>query len=402
MKFFFEDPQYSFELLRAAGHAPYGGSDIGECLATAYRIVEGDDESWYREWMATARRIHGYADECMREGYHVSAREAYLRASNYYRTAEFFLHADPRDQRALDAWRESRSCFRKVCELAAPPIEPIEIPYEGTKLPGYFLKPSDGASPKPTLILHTGFDGTAEELYFGAVPVLRRNMNCLIFEGPGQGAVLREQNLYFRPDWERVVTPVVDYAVGRPDVDGSKLALMGISFGGYLAPRAAAFEKRLAACIANGGVFDFFASWYAKSGMKREDIIAAAKENPAEFDAEVMEATKHSSEMRWAIQDGLWKFDAKTPSEYALKVSAYHLGDVVEMIECRTLVVDSEKEQFLPGQARILFDRLTCRKDFMPFTAEECAEEHCQVGASVRSHQRIFDWLEEAFSCRST
>ena len=107
-------------------------------------------------------------------------------------------------------------------------------------------------------MVHSGFDGTAEELYFEtACFALQRGYNVLIFEGPGQGGVIRVQGIPFRPDWETVVSPVIDYAVRQKEVDVERMALMGISFGGYLAPRAAAFEKRIKACIANGGVYDF-------------------------------------------------------------------------------------------------------------------------------------------------
>lgn len=85
MKIIFNDPTFSLQLLRAIGETYYRGADIGECLSTAYRIKEGDFESWYTEWLKTAKRIHRYADECLEKGHTISARDAYLRASNYYR-----------------------------------------------------------------------------------------------------------------------------------------------------------------------------------------------------------------------------------------------------------------------------------------------------------------------------
>ena len=97
--------------------------------------------------------------------------------------------------------------------------------------------------PRPTLIVHGGFDSTLEELYTStAAPALERGYNCLTFEGPGQGGVIRKQKIPFRHDWERVVTPVVDYALTRSEViDPTCIALMGISMGGYLAARAVCF-----------------------------------------------------------------------------------------------------------------------------------------------------------------
>ncbi|HUH65998.1 MAG TPA: prolyl oligopeptidase family serine peptidase, partial [Syntrophales bacterium] len=223
----FKDVQYSFQTLRALGYAVSGGADAGEVLKTAYAIKEGDDESWYREWLKTS-----------------GEREK--------------VHTDPNDSRIVSAWKKSRDSFLKAARLSDRPIIPVKIPFEGTTLPGYLCLVDKSGTKRPLLILHSGFDGTAEELYFEtAYFAVKRGYNVLIFEGPGQGGVIRVQKIPFRPNWETVVTPVVDYALTRKDVDGKRIALMGISFGGYLAPRAVAFEKRIRACIANGGIYDF-------------------------------------------------------------------------------------------------------------------------------------------------
>ena len=140
MKLIFEDPTYSFELLRAMAHAPYNGADIGEVLKTGYRIEEGNDESWYEEWLKTAQFTEKIANNSLEGGHNVSAREAYLRASNYYRSAEFFIHRDPSDHRIIELSRKSRECFQKAGKLFEPEFEILEIPYENTTLPGYFLK----------------------------------------------------------------------------------------------------------------------------------------------------------------------------------------------------------------------------------------------------------------------
>lgn len=102
MKIIFQDPAFSFQLLRTICSTYYGGADIGECLSTAYRIKEGDFESWYIEWLATAERVNKYGDNSLSAGHKVSAREAYFRAFNYYRNAEFFLHTNPQDPRIIE------------------------------------------------------------------------------------------------------------------------------------------------------------------------------------------------------------------------------------------------------------------------------------------------------------
>jgi len=266
MKIVFQDPTFSSQLLWVIGKTYYKGAEIGECLSTAYRIKEGDFESWHQEWLKTAERVNKYADESLASGHKVSARESYLRACNYYRAAEFLL-IDPTDPRIQTTWGKSKECFSKAAALFSPPFEPLEIPYEQTTtLPGYFYRTDNDNSsnssnnnrrtPRPTLIVHGGFDSTLEELYASAAgPALERGYNCLTFEGPGQGGVIRKQKIPFRYDWEKVVSPVVDYALSRTQVDPKHIALMGISMGGYLAARAAAFEQRISACILYNGVY---------------------------------------------------------------------------------------------------------------------------------------------------
>jgi alpha-beta hydrolase superfamily lysophospholipase len=250
------------------------------------------------------------------------------------------------------------------------------------------------------LILHSGFDGTIEELHGIAMAAARRGINCLTFEGPGQGRVIREQGLPFRPDWEHVVTPVVDHVQTLPGVDPTKIALMGISMGGYLAPRAAAFEHRLAACIANGGIFDFSAN-QVPPGMSKQDFLGFIRQDPAIADNEIWKIAETSTDVRWGIQNGMFTFKAATPSEYLLKASQFELTGVAEQITCPTLVVDSEAEHSFPGEAKRLYDALTCPKEFMLFTAEEGAEEHCQMGAAMISQERIFGWLEDVLDGRT-
>ncbi len=389
----FKDGQYSFQMLRAVAAVPGGAADVGECLATGYRIKEGDDESWYREWLATAERREKTGDEFLDHGRRTSARQEFLRASNYYRTAEFFLRSDPRDPRIVDTWRKGRDSFLKFARLADHPILPVEIPFEGKMLPGYLCLVDKSGKKRPLFIIQTGFDGTKEEIYYtNAAFAVKRGYNCLLFEGPGQGQVIREQKIPFRHNWETVVTPVVDFALKRREVDPKRIAYMGISFGGYLAPRAVAYEHRIRACIVNGGVYDFHAV-VAKEGVGRylDDPNGAR-----EVDKQIVETMKKDSSLRWVFGNGLFTFGAKSPSEWIRMTRPYTMKDSAPKIRCRMLVVDSEGDKDMPGQARQLYDTLQCPKDFMLFTKDDGAEEHCQVGAAYFSNARILDWLDDA------
>ena len=397
MKTVFEDPQFSFQLLRILGSAEVGQADVGECLSTAHRIKEGDFESWCREWLGTAQRVRAIADACIDKGHRASAADAYLRASSYFRTAEFFLHGNPGDPRIRELSDQSRRCFGEGLRLSGTGFQQVEIPYERTALPGAFYPAGAAGEPRSTLVVQTGFDGTMEELRPWAIAAVRRGMNCLTFEGPGQGRVIREQGLPFRPDWEKVVAPVIDCVVARPDVDASRIALMGLSFGGYLAPRAAAYEHRLAACIANGGILDFIGS-RIPNGLTRSDFLDALRKNPEGVNRTIEEMAKSSSEIRWSVGNGMYTFRAESAAEWLLKSTQYELSDVVKHIRCPMLVIDSENESSFKGESKKLYDALICPKTWMFFSAEEGAEEHCQVGSPALSQQRILDWLEETLA----
>jgi dienelactone hydrolase len=216
---------------------------------------------------------------------------------------------------------------------------------------------------------------------------LQRGYNCLAFEGPGQGSVIRLQQLPFRPDWERVVTPVVEYLLTRPEVDPNRLILEGRSLGGYLAPRAAAFEHRLAACIAVDGLFSFVPSEYAD----KDEPMPSEEEMNVFLEQEM----QRNLGTRWAFSQGMWTMQATSPFDYAQKMAQYTMEGVVGKVVCPTLVCDAENDHFFAGQPKKLYDALQCPKTYLLFTAEDAAEEHCHEGAALLLNQRIFDWLDE-------
>jgi hypothetical protein len=261
---FFKDDDFEFMMLMALGATYHKCADIGECLtATASVDEDGDYEGWYRAWLATADRVRGFAEQGAAKGHQTSAREAFLRASlTYYKNAAFFLDGTSDPSRILPTWKAHRECFDEAASRFDPLVEKVEIPYEDTTLPGYLFKVDDSGHARPLLLLNNGSDSDAADMYLmGGAAALERGYNALSYDGPGQGAALFLQDLYFRPDWEEVVTPVVDFALGRPEVDPERIAIMGVSQAGYWVPRAVAFEHRIAAAIADPGVLDVSTSW---------------------------------------------------------------------------------------------------------------------------------------------
>jgi len=278
----------------------------------------------------------------------------------------------------------------------------VEIPFEGTTLAGYFHPANSSGEPRQTLILNNGFDGSPEEMHWsGARAAVERGFNVLVFDGPGQFNSIHRLGLTFRADWENVVTPVVDYLLTRSDVDPKKIALHGESLGGYLAPRAAAFEHRLAACIADDGVYDYGTSLLSGVPAEKRDAVKAAlfADEAPELDAMLDHAIQTNTVARWSFIHGMYAFGKATPRSYLAATQAFHLRDgMAEQIKCPTLVCNAEKDLFFQGQAEQLFDHLTCPKTLMQFTDAEGAGAHCEAGAGTLAYGRMYDWLNDTLS----
>lgn len=410
----FRSPELQFQVLRALGASAYGAADIGECLEAAMQVDEsqleqGDFDTWYNAWNSTAERLRGIADDSLARGDETSARDTYLRCNTYYNMAEFYLHGNPSDPRIAETSGRARDCFRKAGRLMDPPVEEVEIKYEKTTLPGYFYRVDKSGEKRPLVIMQTGFDGTQEELYAGgARACLERGYNVLTFEGPGQGQVLREQGLHFRPDWDKVVTPVVDYAVSRSDVDSKEITLWGISMGGCLAARAAAHEPRLKALILDPAMdmaqvvlTNFGPAMTEFSGdpdfkVGRESVKSVLEQYPKQIDEGFKSAMKGNVQMTWFVQNGMYAFGVDSPSAFPLKMLEYSLDGVSKKIKCDTLVCDCEQDVEKYGKmTRNIYESLTCPKEYVLFTNAEGAGAHCQMGATRFGCQVKLDWLNK-------
>jgi pimeloyl-ACP methyl ester carboxylesterase len=385
---------FNFEFLRAVSYGATDGSELGEAFATARQIKDGDFSSWIEAWSATAERVFSEAIGYLKKGQLVSARKALLRASNYYRAAEFYARHD--DPRQLANWKKSRESFIEAAKLMSPPIEALEIPFEGARLPGYFV--SGGEGKRPTLIALSGFDGSGEELYhmIGRAAA-DRGWHCLIFEGPGQrGALHLNPGLVFRPDYEAPVRAVVDFALSREDVDEGRLSLIGYSFGGYLAPRAAAFEPRIRACIADSLLVDVAQAWRAAWPALLRDAPNGV------FDASFSALGRANPDARWSMDHACWAMGVKHPHEFFKAFEPYALWGLEEKLRCPLLCLFGEDEVAQTDKRTIeetvrYLGALQNKRDIHVFPQAEGASAHCQIGGLGQSQAMIFDWLERAF-----
>ena len=383
---------FDYQLARGMLAGAYGdGGAVGESFSTARRIKDKDIESWTVEWTTTADRMEGIATQCLRGGHIVSAREAFLRASVYWRTGFFYL--ETKDPRQNEMYQHHRSCFRQAAKLFDPQIEPVSIPYEnGRTLPGYFMRASADGVPRPTVMILGGGDSTCEEMYDfgGGAAAVRRGYNALLWEGPGQvGAFAADKTLTYRPDYEVPTRYAVDYVLSRTDVDPKRLALAGNSMGGYFAPRAVAFEKRIAAVIANSLSPLMVTSLLALLGLKDahgEDLESKVDlSDPMKkfFVTDVQERCGMAGKSLAAFLDNL---------------SHYTLTGLEGKITCPLLSIAGEGEgQSANDLGHVFYEKLTCQKTERVVTSAEGGEAHCQINNPSLKHQIEFDWLDDIF-----
>jgi pimeloyl-ACP methyl ester carboxylesterase len=386
------DPVLEQVLLFYLSEARMGLTDIGEVLDAASRVTAQDEYSWTREFSATAERLRATAEAEEKAGHRIGAGEAYLRASSYYR-ASLHRHPDPTAPEIKQLAAKEVACFTRAIALLKIPAQVVRIPYEGTTLPGYFFTSPAAGKKAPVLIVHQGRDAWAEDDKYIAEEAMARGWSCLLFDGPGMGQTLRLQGLPFRPDWEKVITPVVDFVTRQPGVDSSRIALMGISMGGALAPRAAAFEKRLKLVIANPGVLDWSRTYTGFINERYPQMADMPEKDPQGFNAIMNKVIDADPFMRWGMRDSMWKHGSTTPAQFMTEIKKYTNKGIVEKITAKTLVIDGEAEEY--GQAKELFDALRCPKDYLLFTAKEAAQLHVQTGSTAVSVQRIFAWMED-------
>jgi hypothetical protein len=216
----------------------------------------------------------------------------------------------------------------------------------------------------------------------------------MTFDGPGQNAALVRQRLPFRPDWENVITPVVDYLLARPDVDGVKVALLGTSQAGYWVPRALAFEHRVAAAVADPGVIDVSTVMLGQVPHFMAKLLDAGERE--KFDRDMELSLKFSPSTRVLMAYRMRPYGTDSPYEFFTAARDYALTDkMVEQITCPVLVTDPDHEQFWPGQSQQLYEKLPAGKALIRFTEAEGADSHCEpTGNGIRG-ERIFDWLDQ-------
>ena len=330
--FYPEHYMFSYQLNRILTQSHYGGGEFFECIEAASRITPGDLQSFHESWAQAGNEALALAEENTAKGYTVSARQAYLRASNYLRTSEFFLKPD--DPCKVPGYIKATEAFQKGAFQLPNPPRFVHVPFEGSEMTGYFLQPAGAKENQPLMIMFGGLDSTAEELYFGPWQKLEeRGISLLMLDGPGQGASLRLRHMLTRFDYE--------------------------------VPATAAFEKRFKVCCIWGAVWSYYDIW-----KNRPDNHPLAS---------IMKHITGSTNMNEARE----------------KLKNFTLEGVADQISMPTYISHGEddKQNFVENAYK-LYDALKCEKHLNIVSKLRTGSSHCHVD-NFNKVNPMFDWLQE-------
>lgn len=261
------DPQLQAAIAHWGPRFVVNGVVLTDFEEVTKSITSYDD--WCRAWSARAEHHEQLGREAMARGHTLTAGECLQRATVYYHFASFLFTRDMAQMKA--AHSKAIACRQAALPYLRPPGERVTIPYQGKMLAGILRKPA-GIEKPPVVVMAVGLDSTKEEGDAYETPFLARGMATLIFDGPGQGE--GQYDFAIRGDYEVPVKAVIDYVETRSDLAAKRIGMWGVSLGGYYAPRAAAFEKRIKACIALGGPFNWGANWDNLPALTREAFTA--------------------------------------------------------------------------------------------------------------------------------
>jgi dienelactone hydrolase len=328
--------------------------------------------AWAHAWRALGERVAALAARDAEQGLRASACRKYFRAASYLFVGEVMDPASDGDPDKLAHYRSAQRTFRAGVAQAARPIEFVEIPFEDTTLPALFVPASGGDdAAAPCMIHFDGKDDVKEVTYMRHREGLaERGISLLIVDHPGSGEALRARKLYARPDIETAASAAVDYLESRPDVDASQIGIIAQSMGGYYAPRAAAFEKRLRVCVVWGAIWD------------------------------VLEVV---TETGYPLEPENWRLLGPLPDSQAVRdrLEDFTLEGVIEQVECPLLVFHGENDRQVPlWAAERTVERAVnaATRELRVFTVEEGGAEHCAVDLFSQATDYIHDWLARFFA----
>ena len=356
----------SYQINRALTQAHYGGGEFAEILQVGQWVDPDNRETFNKAWLRMGNPVYELAEKYENNGHYVSARRTYLRAFNYLRSAEFFMPLG--DDRKIPTYLKAREAFIKAIQYFDNKPLQVEVPFEGSFLPGYLFKPDHVENP-PLVIMFGGLDSLAEELYFGISQHLgERGVALLAMDGPGQGAALRLNHIHSRYDFNVAGTAVLEWCLEnlQDEVDTSSIGVGAVSMGGYMAARCAAFEPRFKVCMIFGAVWSYYDVW---AGRPDHHPLA--------------EIVQHI-------------MGAKDMTEARKKLEGYTLANgTAEKISMPTYILHGEDDrQNFVEHAYKVDKALTCEHVLEVIPKDESGAQHCQIDDFTRTFN-MYDWIAE-------
>ena len=350
------------------------GGQLGQIDRWLAPLRNGDPDirAWTTAWDNAAEDQEEHAKQDLRQGFRRSASARYLRASTYYLTGERQTPPGPAKTRSYAA---ALHAFATAIRYSPHPIERVEINSPDGILPGH-LTPAQTDRPAPVVIFYNGFDVTKEILY-GIIgeEFAERGIACLVIDTPGTGEPLRLRDVASRPDYEVPTSAIVDYLQTRDDIDPTRIGLLGISLGGYYAPRGAAYEHRIKACAAWGGVYDYGAIW-----QNRWETTSLTTSVPF-----------------WQLP---WVMGTDTMEQALERVKQWTLADALPHLTQPLLIVHGEADQAIPVQdaRRAHAAAGSIDKQLRIFTEADGGSEHVNADDPDPARQLIADWFADRLS----
>jgi hypothetical protein len=328
------------------------GAQLGDIglIAERLRQPRADDTAWHHEWSWLAEVLERRAAEALARGSSETASDDLFLASLYHTMAERFI--SPRDPRRQESYARALSTFEQARTLSSYLTERVLVPYDETTLPAYFMPSLAGSGRRPAVIFLCGLDTTKEMSFLRIRQHLaRRGLHCLAIDTPGVGEALRLQHLPTRHDYEHPVAAAVDYLEGREDVD------------------PAAFEPRIAACVAWGAILDYHAVWARR-------LQAGGPMSVPTF--QIMFIT-----------------GAETAEQGLERIEHFKFAEFGQRIQCPFLLLHgADDQQISLDDARTVFEMIgSPRKEMKVFTGEDGGTQHSQQDNALPAIHYMCDWM---------
>ncbi|HCQ6324187.1 TPA: alpha/beta fold hydrolase [Clostridioides difficile] len=353
----------------------WDGGRLEDIQKVSSKIV--DSESWKTELMYLAQ-------EAEQDGRTENAIA-------YYRMSEFFMYDGDPDK--ISVYKKATTLFYNYYSeyFSNGTVQIFHVPYENITLPVMYAKAQGEL--KDVILLHGGNDSYFEEFFFPMLYLASQGFDIYLFEGPGQGGVMRLQGKRFTYQWERPVKTILDY------FHLENITIVGASLGGFLAPRAAAFEKRIERVVAWSVFPNFLDIIVGSQPIKMQNLLRLLLKLKTKWLVNFIIKQKMKSGdsmVVWGLKHGMYAYEASTPYEYFQKIKYYQIDSIAKNINQDILILGATQDHFIDyrtvGKEIDLLNNVRSLT-FRLMTEAEQASNHCNCGNSKLVLDTISNWI---------